>query len=165
MAVEARDFRALMAAFPAGVAVVTAVDGDDVPRGMTCSSLCSVALEPATLLVCMRRGSPTLDATVDRRVFTVHLLDPDGRGVAELFGSGRADRFGIVEWETGGLFRLPHLKRGVTAVADCRVSRLIEVGDHTVVFGEVLDISWRSPSVCSPLLYGLRQYSCFRAGL
>src|SRR5439155_979792 len=47
-------FRAMMSAFPTGVAVVTTTDADGRPHGMTCSSVCSVTLEPPTLLVCLR---------------------------------------------------------------------------------------------------------------
>src|SRR6266540_7393763 len=64
--VPAADFQALMASFPSGVAIVTATGSDGKPYGMTCSSLCSVALTPPTLLVCMRNGSPTLDAVLAR---------------------------------------------------------------------------------------------------
>ncbi|WP_037934652.1 flavin reductase family protein, partial [Streptomyces sp. SPB78] len=59
LAPPAADLRPLMSAFPSGVGVVTALDENAVPRGMTCSSLASVALDPAVLVVCLRAGGPT----------------------------------------------------------------------------------------------------------
>ena len=43
-----------MASFPSGVTIVTAAGGDGRPYGMTCSSLCSVAMTPPTVLVCLQ---------------------------------------------------------------------------------------------------------------
>lgn len=153
----ADDFRQLMAGFPAGVAVVTAFDLAGRPWGMTCSSLCSVTLSPPTLLVCLRHNSPTRAAVCSRAAFTVNLLHDQAQATAELFASGNPHRFDLVSWcppeGTGG----PHLAGAIHAIADCRVSRLSEVGDHTVIFGEVVRISSRGKP--NPLLYGLRRYA------
>jgi flavin reductase (DIM6/NTAB) family NADH-FMN oxidoreductase RutF len=40
---------------------------------MTCSSVSCVSLEPPTLLVCLRQGSPTLKATLGAETFAVNL--------------------------------------------------------------------------------------------
>ncbi|WP_410606095.1 flavin reductase family protein [Amycolatopsis sp. lyj-109] len=149
------DVRRLMAGFPTGVSVVTALASDGTPRGMTCTSLCSVALDPPTLLVCLRRGSPTLDAVVDTAVLSVNLLHRSARPAAELFGSGVPDRFDRIPWTAapgGG----PHLSDAAHTIADCVVDAWHPVGDHVVVMAEVARItSLRTPA---PLLYGMRRY-------
>ncbi|MYX22167.1 flavin reductase, partial [Streptomyces sp. SID8380] len=89
----AADLRPLMSAFPSGVSVVTALDENAVPRGMTCSSLASVALDPAVLVVCLRAGGPTSDAVLGSGRFTLNLLHEDARDVSDLFASQRPDRF------------------------------------------------------------------------
>lgn len=154
------DFRSFMARFPTGVAVVTTLDPDGAPRGMTCSSVCSVTLKPPTLLVCLRSGSPTLAAMLEQSMFAVNLLHDRAQPVAQLFASGMPDRFDRVRWqaEPGGG---PHLLDDAHAVADCRVSHTDLVGDHMVVFGEVHQI-WQRPGP-EPLLYGLRQYAAWPA--
>ncbi|MGI5500324.1 flavin reductase family protein [Lentzea sp. CA-135723] len=148
-------FRSFMAGFPTGVAIITAVDADGTPRGMTCSSLCSVTLAPPTLLACLRTGSPTLAAVLRRGVFAVNLVHGEARATAELFASGAQDRFDRVRWRagTGG----PHLPDDAHAVADCAVRRAEPVGDHHVVFGEVLRIA--EGDATDPLLYGMRRYA------
>ncbi|MFI6509072.1 flavin reductase family protein [Streptosporangium sp. NPDC050855] len=156
-AVEPALFRSLMSAFPSGVAILTTVEPGGRPWGMTCSSMCSVALDPPTLLVCVRRKSPTLEAMLKLSTFTVNLLHDHARYAAELFASGAADRFERVRWRAEPSFGGPHLVDEAHAFADCRVTRTVEVSDHTVVFGEVFRVEQRTRAV--PLLYGLRQYS------
>jgi flavin reductase (DIM6/NTAB) family NADH-FMN oxidoreductase RutF len=150
------DFRALMARFPTGVAVVTTLDEHGAPRGMTVSSVCSVTLSPPTLLVCLRKGSPTLDAVLELGRFTVNFLHGQAQTVAELFASGAPDRFDLIPWELPPDAGGPHLHEDAHSVADCRVSRTEHVGDHIVVFGEVFAVSERQDR--APLVYGLREY-------
>lgn len=148
-------FRAMMRGFPTGVAIVTASDLTGRPWGMTCSSVCSVALEPPTLLVCLRSGSPTLAAVAARGLFTVNLLHERAQATAELFASGRPDRFDLVKWDLGTAG--PRLSDDSHAVADCKVTTTQQIGDHVVVFGAVEDVKW-DEAECRPLLYGMRQY-------
>lgn len=167
-AVEPAAFRRLMAGFPTGVAVVTAMDRLDEPAGMTCSAMCSVSLDPPTLLVCLRLGSPTLAAVLHRAAFTVNLLHSGAQATAELFASGAAERFFTVRWRAGPGIGGPRLIDDAHAIADCRVSGMTPIGDHAVVFGEVCDIEAAGAQppphdavgrAALPLLYGLRRYA------
>jgi flavin reductase (DIM6/NTAB) family NADH-FMN oxidoreductase RutF len=153
------EFRSLMSSFPTGVAVVTSADPDGTAWGMTCSTVCAVALNPPTLLVCLRRGSPTLRAMLRLSAFAVNLLHDGGQHTAELFASGATDRFDRVRWAREPRFGVPHLVDDAHAVADCEVTGSIPVGDHLVVFGEVWHVEQPTPAPRSPLLYGFRQYS------
>lgn len=153
------SYRDLMSSFPTGVSIVTALDSDGCPQGMTCTSLTSVTVTPPTLLVCLRIGSATLRAVRDSGAFAVNLLHCDGRPAAELFAAPCPDRFDRVHWrlsEAG----LPWLVEEAFAIAECRVQRLLDVGEHTVVFGAVTGLVQDS---ASPLLYGLRQFSTWLA--
>lgn len=153
------DLRPLMAGFPTGVGVVTTLASDGRPWGMTCTSMCSVALEPPTLLVCLRRGSPTLAALLGRGSFALNLLHHGARPTAELFGSGAPDRFDRVRWHLEFRSGGPHLTDAAHAVADCRVTHSRSVGSHDVVFAEVYQVTHRSEP--QPLLYGLRRYAAW----
>ncbi|GAB7065212.1 flavin reductase family protein [Streptomyces mexicanus] len=151
------DIRPLMSCFPSGVSVVTALDADGAPRGMTCSSLASVALDPATLVVCLRTAGPTPRAALAGGRFAVNLLHEEARPVSDLFASGAPDRFTRTEWHlplgAGG----PHLTRAALAVADCEVVHTVEIGDHTAVFGRVAKVTLADGG--EPLLYGRRRYA------
>jgi flavin reductase (DIM6/NTAB) family NADH-FMN oxidoreductase RutF len=157
----ADGLRQLMAGFPTGVAVVTALDAEARPWGMTCTSLTSVALDPPTLLVCLRRGSPTLGAALTAGEFVMNLLHQEARSTAELFASGAPDRFDRVDWSVRPGAAGPHLHTDAHASADCAVVRHVAHGDHSVVFAEVRDVLLNPTP--APLLYGLRRYASWPA--
>ncbi|POX37957.1 flavin reductase [Streptomyces sp. Ru73] len=151
------DPRPFMAAFPTGVSVVTTLGADAAPHGMTCSSLASVALDPPTLVVCIRTASPTLQALLAHGRFALNLLHEGARATSDLFASGAPDRFDRTEWRlplgAGG----PHLTADAHATADCAVAGTAGFGDHTAVFAEVGRVTVREPA--QPLLYGRRRYA------
>lgn len=154
-------FRAMMSGFPTGVCVVTTTDHEGTPRGMTCSSVCSVSLDPPTLLVCLRDGSPTLEAIVKSGVFAVNLLHEGAREAAELFASGNPRRFDLLPWEQTPDMAGPHLSRDAHTVADCDVVLTQKVGSHVIVFGAARHIVERHAH--PPLLYGLREFRSWSA--
>src|SRR4051812_1788463 len=125
---DAESFRELMCAFPSGVSVVTTRDEDDTPRGLTCSALCSVSVEPPTLLVCIANRSGTLAAMLDRGVFAINFLHGSGRGAARLFSSADPDRFSRIAWRSSRTWELPHLHEDAHALAECRVGRTLVTG-------------------------------------
>ncbi|TMR99138.1 flavin reductase family protein [Nonomuraea basaltis] len=153
------DYRALMGSFPTGVAVVTSTGADGFPRGLTCSSLTSVAVSPPTLLICLHTRSSTLEALCRSGRFAVNLLRAEGRRVAELFSRPVDDRFAHVTWAFSEANGQPVLVEDAVAFAGCRVTRSLLVGDHAVVLGEVTDVT-RAAGV--PLLYGLRRFAAWR---
>ncbi len=157
----AGGFRAMMSGFPTGVCIVTCADLDGTPRGMTCSSLCSVSLEPPTLLVCLRAGSPTLRAVLDTGGFTVNLLHDGAREAAELFASGDPERFALIPGSGPRRRRDRICSRDAHTIADCEVTLTHRTGDHVTVFGEARTI--RQEQDRPPLLYGLRQFRSWSA--
>jgi flavin reductase (DIM6/NTAB) family NADH-FMN oxidoreductase RutF len=153
-------FRALMADFPTGVAVVTTVDGTGRPHGFTCTALCSVSLSPPTLLVSVSSRSASLAALLRRGWFAVNLLADTAVATAARFAAPVEERFAGLAWAPGPAAGMPCLSGGVCGSAECRVSAVWPVGDHTIVLGAVEVIS-QQPAV--PLLYGQRRYEPFGA--
>lgn len=150
-------YRAFMSSFPTGVSVVTTVDAHGRPRGMTCSSLASVSLDPPVLSVCLSVTSGTLSALRARGSFGINLLGVRGSDLARLFAdsSRSQSHFGRVPWYPAEGSGLPRLSDDVIAFASCRVADAKLVGDHVVVFGEVTGTDCDSGA---PLLYGRRQF-------
>lgn len=154
---SAVDMRPLMASFPTGVAIITTAAADGHPWGMTCTSLCSVSLDPPILLVCLRCGSPTLEAILGSGRFAINLLHDQARSCAELFASGAVDRFDRVRWRMGDRDGGPHLLESAHTIADCTVVNERVIGDHNVIMGSVDGITFQRAQ--QPLLYGLRRYA------
>jgi flavin reductase (DIM6/NTAB) family NADH-FMN oxidoreductase RutF len=152
------DYKALMSLFPTGVSVVTTVDDGGEPHGITCSSLISVTVRPPTLLVSIRRGSPTLTALRVSGAFAVNLLHARATPTAQLFATPVRDRFGKVAWRPAPRTGVPWLHTDAVALADCRLVRTISIGDHVLTVGQVIATVWATEA---PLLYGLRRYSAW----
>lgn len=157
--IEPGEFRSLMSTFPTGVSVITTGRAGVGTWGLTCSSVASVSLDPPTLLVCLRQGSRTLEPLLRMGTFAVNLLHDQARATAELFASSAPDRFDRVDWELGPAHGGPHLVADAHAIADCRISKTVPVGDHVVVFGEIHRVIQELPDEARPLLYGMRRFT------
>lgn len=154
------SFRNLMSTFPSGVAVVTTVGREGRPFGMTVSSLCSLSLEPALLLVCLRSGSETLAEVALRGAFAVNLLHLGGREAAVLFSSPTPSRFASISWDATPVWSLPALPGHAHTTMECALDDVATAGDHAMVIGRVVGARrWRDD--VAPLLYGLRRYEAW----
>lgn len=156
------DIRPMMAAFPSGVAVITTTGPDGRPSGMTCSSLCSASLSPPLVLACLRQGSPTLAQIRSSGGFVLNFLQSHARGVAELFASGRPDRFSVTRWAPGPAGCGPHLTGDAHTIGDFLLVGTYPVGDHDVVVGQALSVA--ALAAPEPLLYGLRRFRAWTPG-
>ena len=141
MPVSSTDYRNAISRFLSGVSVVTSRHAG-VAQGITASAVCSVTLEPPTLLVCLNRQSATCQAVTESGNFCVNVLGEQQRAVAQIFSTKSKDKFAeleaiegekIVEGESG-----TPLLRGAIAQLECRVTSHTDVGTHRIFFGEVL---------------------------
>jgi flavin reductase (DIM6/NTAB) family NADH-FMN oxidoreductase RutF len=150
-------FREVLAAFPAGVVVVTALDDQTRPLGLTVSAFCSVSAEPPLVLVCVDRSSNTLPAIRHSQAFTVNILAAGREQLALLFASKSDDKFVAVAWEASQFANAgPILSQDAAAHLVCRVQQEIEAGDHWVFIGEVVDAAVQEAH--GPLLYHRRTF-------
>ena len=108
VAVERDDFFAIMSAFPTGVAIVTTLEPDGTPRGLTTNAVTSVSAEPPILLVCVDSDSRTLPALLHSKRFVVNFMRHDCAEICSLFASKADDKFSTVAW-TPGLGGVPIL--------------------------------------------------------
>ena len=67
MSVDKATFFAIMGAFPTGVTIVTTMDQNGEPKGLTSNAVASVSAEPPLMLVCVDKRSNTLEALRARR--------------------------------------------------------------------------------------------------
>jgi flavin reductase (DIM6/NTAB) family NADH-FMN oxidoreductase RutF len=148
--VDPGEFRAIMGSFPTGVAVVTVIDADGVPRGLTTNATCSVSADPPMLLVCVDKGSNTLPALQASESFVVNYLRQDSEEVAGRFASKAGDKFAGLEWMPGKCLQ-PVLAQASCAYAEARVAQRVEAGDHWILIAEV-ECGWVDPEL-RPLAY------------
>lgn len=134
-AVDPAAMRRAMGRFATGVAVITALDTDGVPHGMTVNSLTSVSLDPPLLLVCFTHGARTATAVTDAGRFAVSILAARQEPIARRFAARGDDHFAGLPLSYGQ-HQVPVVPDAL-AHLECTVDRTVEAGDHTVVFGLV----------------------------
>jgi flavin reductase ActVB len=154
---DKQQFLSIMSSFPSGVAVVTTIDEDGRPKGLTTTAVSSVSAEPPMLLVCVGTESRTLGALLHARRFAVNFIAQGHEAVCSVFASREEDKFANIEWETGP-GGMPCLTRDVVAWAECEVEHQIEAGDHVIFVGRVIHGGASHPER-EPAVYFRRTYT------
>ena len=155
-AVARQAFFEIMASFPSGVAVVTTLDAEGVPRGLTTTAVSSVSASPPTVLVCVDLGSRTLAALRARRRFVVNFMGEGRSHLALLFASKTEDKFAGIDWSRTDE-GLPLLHADALAWAECATVHDVEIGDHAVLVARVED-GGTQPALEPPLMYYRRSW-------
>ncbi|WP_414445143.1 flavin reductase [Burkholderia sp. 22PA0099] len=121
--------------FVTGITVLTTIDAEGRPRGMTANSFASVSLDPPLLLVCVGKGASSYPAFAAAERFAVNLLGDAQTDVSNLFASKAADKFASVNHDvvhTGA----PVLTDCMTWF-DCTMHDRVDAGDHVILIGRV----------------------------
>jgi flavin reductase (DIM6/NTAB) family NADH-FMN oxidoreductase RutF len=134
------------------VTIVTTLDTDGAPRGATVSSFTSLSLRPPLISVAFDRESRLLAQITTAGRFGVNLLGHGQDDLATLFATRGADRFADTEWHLDQ--ELPRLRDAAGWVA-CRLDRVVEAGDHLLLFGLVTGLS---RTELPPLIYAHRTF-------
>ncbi|HTA47567.1 MAG TPA: flavin reductase family protein [Bryobacteraceae bacterium] len=146
--VDTRHFRRTCARFATGITIVTVVDGLGHPHGVTVNSFASVSLEPPLVLVSIDLKNAILGHFISNSWFAINILAEHQEHLSRRFSSAAENRFVDVVWRPG-LSGMPLLD-GVLAHLECAVVRTFEIGDHTMLIGEVRRAECREGN---PLLY------------
>jgi flavin reductase (DIM6/NTAB) family NADH-FMN oxidoreductase RutF len=150
-------FRGAMRALAGGVSVISVGRGKDI-SGMTVTSVTSLSVEPATLLVSVNRQSSSFPLLQRYGAFGVNILTAEQLDIAERFagkgGLKGAERFAGAAWVTRAT-GVPLLVGGLASI-DCDVEEIIERHSHAIVIGRVRDVITSVPTTA--LAYWDGQY-------
>jgi flavin reductase (DIM6/NTAB) family NADH-FMN oxidoreductase RutF len=155
MGVEREVFRRIAGSFPTGIAVVTAIDPDGIPKGLTTQTFVPVSTEPPLVLISIDRTSRTLATLRVAPTFTVNLLRAGQETISDLFASKALDKFSTVHWDRtarGGCV----LRDASVAYAECERRAVFPQGDHWLFIGEVVA---GETFDAAPLMYFRRAYA------
>jgi flavin reductase (DIM6/NTAB) family NADH-FMN oxidoreductase RutF len=141
-------YRRTCARFATGITVVTVVDENGHPHGMTVNSFSSVSMDPPLVLVSIDLRNAILGHFLSSPYFAINMLAEHQEHLSRRFSSPSENRFHGVEWRPGE-FNVPLLE-GVLAQLECSVARIFEAGDHTMLIGEVRLASYTEGK---PLVY------------
>ena len=141
-------FRRACALWATGIAVVTVMDGEGLPHGMTANSFTSVSLDPPLVLVCIDRRAALLPHLQCSRSVAINILGEEQEELSSRFARKSEDRFENLDWKPGP-FGAPILA-GTLAVLEGKITEFIEAGDHRIIIAEVSRAEGRDGR---PLLY------------
>jgi flavin reductase (DIM6/NTAB) family NADH-FMN oxidoreductase RutF len=129
------DFRRVLGYFATGVTLVTTLDGDARPAGLTASAFTSVSLDPPLVLVCVDHKAQSFPAMVEAGRFAINILRVDQEPLSRRFASTRLDKFDGVPYVVSS--------RGLPLIVDalahleCTTVSAHPEGDHTIFVGRV----------------------------
>src|SRR5512132_3486387 len=93
MTLDSRTFRDALGRFASGVCVVTTINEDATPAGVTISAFASLSLEPPLVLFCIGKRSANLSAWLTSRQFSVNVLSEDQTLLSQTFAAQNHQKF------------------------------------------------------------------------
>lgn len=152
MNVDPGEFRRTMGLFATGVTVITAREGERI-HGMTANAVTSVSLEPLQVLVCVANRARMRELLPRAGRFAINVLGEHQHALSLHF-SGKPSTLEQVPFaEIDGVPALPES----LATLICTVGRIVQCGDHIVIFGHV-DALARGEGGVRPLVYYAGEY-------
>jgi flavin reductase (DIM6/NTAB) family NADH-FMN oxidoreductase RutF len=147
-------YRRVCGRFATGVTVISVVDAEGTPHGMTINSFASLSLDPPLVMVSINLRNSMLEHFLRSTHFAVNVLAHDQEHHSRRFAKHTADRFQGVDWQ-GAESGAP-LIEGALAHLECSNMRWFEAGDHAVLIGQVVRAGCRDGR---PLLFFQSNYA------
>jgi flavin reductase (DIM6/NTAB) family NADH-FMN oxidoreductase RutF len=135
LSIDQRALRDAFSRFPTGVTVVTALDHNDRPIGVTISSFNTVSLHPPLVLWSLAQKSSSLNAFYMGSAHVIHVLAEPQASLAKLFSSKVDDRFKGLNTELNEQ-KIPMLP-GCAAYFECTTEACYPAGDHVIVVSRI----------------------------
>ena len=153
MQTDTRALRNALGRFATGVAVVTAIDPDGHPIGLTVNSFSAVSLSPSLVLWCLDNHSHNLEAFRRASHHAINILAASQQDLSNRFATWPTDRFAGLEWHpgAGGAPVFP----GCCAHFEVANDSAVPGGDHTIFIGRVENFA-EIPDIDPLLFYGGR---------
>ena len=148
-ALDPLELRRCLGSFVTGVTVMTVLDADGKPEGITANSFSSLSLDPPLIVWSLRLSSRSFNTYKNALHFAVNILAQDQMPVSNRFAASGVDRFEGVEY-TPGIAGVPLIK-GCVAYLECSLEASYPGGDHVLFVGRVERIHMNERQ---PLAYG-----------
>ena len=151
---DSRALRNAFGRFATGVTVLTTIDPDGLPVGLTVNSFSAVSLTPPLVLWCLDNASHNLEAFRRASHHAINVLTAEQVDISNRFATWPVDRFAGLSWAAGA--------GGAPLLPDCcaRFEVANEAaypgGDHTIFVGRV--VRFEEDSAKTPLLFHAGRY-------
>lgn len=152
-AIDPMELRRCLGSFVTGVTVITVLDENGAPVGMTANSFNSVSLDPPLIVWSLRTNARAFPVYANAKRFVVNILSEEQIDVSNRFAKSGPDRFDGVGISKG-IDGIP-LIDGCAAYLECRTEATYPGGDHLLFLGRVERIVNAS---LKPLAFGSGKY-------
>lgn len=153
-------FKSCMRQLPSPVYIAT-VEKNGLRDGLTATSVCSVTIEPPSMLVCVNKQASACSKIKKLKKFSLHALSENQQNIADCFGgmdgTEGEDRFS--KYGSWGKFSssMPILEEALFSF-DCIVNKDFEISTHIIFTGMISEIIVRKSK---SLLYKDGKYGKF----
>ena len=134
--------------FSTGITIVTTVDDNKNPIGMTVNSFASVSLNPQLVLWSIDKKQPSYDIFLNANGYAVNILSKSQKDLCFNFSSPNENKFDNVDWNYSKNGH-PIINESL-AWFDCIKWNYYDGGDHQILVGEVISHHHKENE---PLLY------------
>lgn len=153
---DAIAWRNTMGKFATGVTIITTLDEEGQPAGMTANAFTSLSLNPPMVLICVDDRSDTLAKLLASKKYCVNVLASSQEELSRRFArKGGPEKFEDVVYFIGQS-GVPVLE-GCLASVECTVKEVVRGGDHFVFIAEGTGIH-ETEGVTEPLLFYRGKY-------
>lgn len=130
-----KKYRKTLGMFSTGITVVTSIDKEHNPIGMTVNSFSSVSLDPPLVLWSIDKKQPSYNSFLKSTGYAVNILSKNQLDLCTHFSTPVEDKFNSIDWkfsENG----FPIISNSL-AWFDCKSWNNYAGGDHQILVGEV----------------------------
>jgi len=131
---ESRILRNAYCKFATGVSVVSFLDKDKRPFGVTVNSFTSVSLDPPIALWCVDKNSELCESLINKENYVFNFLADDQTNLAVRLAEKNKHNLNDTNCDIQEYG--PIIKNSLGWVA-CSKREVIESGDHFIIFGNV----------------------------
>ncbi|MUK90645.1 flavin reductase [Ornithinibacillus sp. L9] len=141
-----RDFRDAMGKFATGITIVAMRDNQIGVKAMTVNAFMSISLDPELIAISIDKKASMHDRFKLSTSFGVSVLSEQQKEASMVYAKQIKKEKDIPFISLDGA---PVLEDSLTSLS-CKVSDLVEAGDHTIVIAEVTSLSMNNGE---PLLF------------
>jgi flavin reductase (DIM6/NTAB) family NADH-FMN oxidoreductase RutF len=133
-----QELRQGFASFATGVTVITCLDPDGHPHGITISSFNTVSLEPPLILWSLNQQSRLMPYFEIGHRQLIHVLERSQEDLAMHFAKVKEKQFDSISHQTteSGLEQV----NGCVAYYECETVSVHTGGDHNIIVAKVLNL-------------------------
>ena len=138
-----------------GLITSTGPHGDNI---MSAEWTHQVSYSPGLIAVAIGRGKATLENIEKTKEFGINLAAVDQAGMAHIAGANHGDKVDKIAALKELGYKFSKAKKintlmveGAAMQAECKVVKIIDIGDHPIVIGEIVEIYTLSNK--EPLVY------------